>query len=266
MHMLQALLLATLTGAPIAIASHSITTSRVVVTTRDVATAPVQARVANHGSSTRARPPDRMTRLLDERPTTRPRIVPRSAWDDSPAPSGLRHRRGDLRSVLRHIVVHHSDFEDPIGPAGILSYHREVSRFADIGYHFVIDAEGTIFEGRDLRAAGAHAGAVVEQKGHPERDPDHASIGIVLDGYFVDRVPNDAMLSALFALVDDLASTFTIKTDSVIPHRDVRLVLVEQRGFTLASDPTVCPGDALTRVVDRYRAARAAALLEARAR
>jgi hypothetical protein len=187
-----------------------------------------------------------------------PRVVPRAGWDDSDAPRRRIHAYGgDLHETFTHVVVHHSDLVPPPGPAGILAYHLEHAGFADIGYHFVVAEDGTIYEGRDLRYMGAHAGVSWEQRrGGARKDPDHGAIGVVLDGYFGDRAPPDPQLRAAVALVEDLRRRFGIPRRHVIGHREVARELVTARGLSLRSSPTVCPGDAMHEVVEALRAKR----------
>lgn len=178
-------------------------------------------------------------------------IVPRAAWDPTPASSGVRYPEPKkLARVYRTIVVHHSDFIDAPGPLVIERYHLEVSRFGDIGYHFVIAKDGTVFEGRSLDRVGAHAGATREAARGlgRDRDPDWGSIGVVLDGFFHDELPPPAQLAALRLLVEDLKRRFP-KVDRVIGHREVRAGVVV-RGLTPIGEPTVCPGERLFRWLD----------------
>src|ERR1041385_3426682 len=77
-------------------------------------------------------------------------IVKRPAWDPAPLHTGIAYA-GDgsdraLRAVYRTIVVHHSDMPESPGPLAIKQYHLEVSGFSDIGYHFVIEPDGTVYE------------------------------------------------------------------------------------------------------------------------
>ncbi len=179
-------------------------------------------------------------------------LVPRSAWDPAPIAAGQRYPR-PLERTLRTIVVHHSDFLEPAGPLGIKQYHLEVSGFADIGYHFVIAPDGTIYEGRALDRMGAHAGVTREgTKGDRPSDPDWGAVGIVLDGYFGDALPPPAQRAALLALIDDLRARFP-RIERVIGHREVRRELVEARGLVAVGEPTVCPGDALFLWLDAER-------------
>lgn len=69
-----------------------------------------------------------------------PRYVPRTTWT-------MRHE----------FVVHHS--EGPIGqtPRAIQDFHMDVRGWADIGYNFLVDHRGRVYEGRGWLVVGAHA-------------------------------------------------------------------------------------------------------------
>lgn len=185
-------------------------------------------------------------------PSAAPRVVARAEWDPVPRVAGTRYR-GRLKDALRTIVVHHSDFLDPPGPLGIKDYHLEVSGFSDIGYHFVIEPDGTVFEGRPLNRTGAHAGVTREAaRGRRDQDPDWGAVGIVLDGYYGEELPPLPQREALLALIDDLRARFP-KIDRVIGHREVRRELVLANDLTPVGEPTVCPGDALFLWLDAER-------------
>jgi hypothetical protein len=94
-----------------------------------------------------------------------PPIIARSAWA-----RGLAHPRvAPQYGAVRVAFVHHT--ENPNGylagevPAmlrAIFAFHREVRGWNDIGYNFVVDAFGRVFEARaggiDEPVVGAHAG------------------------------------------------------------------------------------------------------------
>lgn len=178
-------------------------------------------------------------------------VVARADWDPAPVrQSAFRHR---TLSAASTIVVHHSDFFEPPGPLGIKDYHLQVSGFSDIGYHFVIAPSGVVYEGRALDRVGAHAGVVFEQRRAPRKDPDTQAIGIVLDGNFDHDAPPLAQLQALVDVVTALRARYGIPAEQVIGHRDVRSVLVEQRGLTAVGPPTVCPGEVLWQILPTVR-------------
>ncbi len=93
-----------------------------------------------------------------------PAIVPRAAWGgDRVIP-----RAAPAFGTVEIGVVHHTENANTYGPsesAGIVlaiaQYHRDVKGWNDIGYNFLVDRFGTIFEGRaggvTLPVIGAHA-------------------------------------------------------------------------------------------------------------
>ncbi|MDP2344491.1 MAG: peptidoglycan recognition family protein [Deltaproteobacteria bacterium] len=178
-------------------------------------------------------------------------IVPRAEWDPSPPSSSSLPRR--VLSSSSFVVVHHSDFTDQPGPLAIKDYHLRVSGFSDIGYHFVVDKDGVVYEGRALDRVGAHAGVSKEQHKNASLDPDTNSIGVVVDGNFQEDAPPRAQLDALFAVVQMLRVRFRIPGGQVVGHRDVKVRLVEDHGLTFAGHETVCPGEGLWRVLPLVR-------------
>lgn len=87
------------------------------------------------------------------------RIIPRAEWGARPATNPQR-----IAPARRRAFVVHYDGDVPTtrtGPAvprGIQSYHQNSRGWSDIGYNFVIDQSGAIFEGRGWDVLGAHAG------------------------------------------------------------------------------------------------------------
>ena len=74
---------------------------------------------------------------------------------------------------ITEIIVHCADTPDgrDVRAADIKRWHVKENGWADIGYHYVIDLDGTIEAGRDLETIGAHC------KGHNQN-----SIGICYVG------------------------------------------------------------------------------------
>ena len=126
---------------------------------------------ASPGQKSRARIGYSGTKALLEVPD-RPGlgIVSRSQWGASPA---VPARLTPLKGSWSRITVHHS--VDTLSSDGsgtlpesmevvrkIQSYHQQDPnlQWGDIGYHYLIDSAGRIFEGRELRWQGAHAGGI----------------------------------------------------------------------------------------------------------
>ncbi len=159
-------------------------------------------------------------------------IIPRSEWgavepdldasieglyDPVSNPGGWLVYDEPLSKVLNTIIVHHSALPLSDGALEIQSKHVQFKGFADIGYNFVIDESGQIYEGRCLTARGAHTG------GH-----NTGTIGIVLLGNFELTEPTEAQLTTLKRLVRCLAREYAIT--HLAGHRDFQ------------PQVTVCPG------------------------
>jgi N-acetylmuramoyl-L-alanine amidase len=138
-------------------------------------------------------------------------------YDAKTNPDGWLVYTKPLSQVLTTIVVHHSALPLSDGPLQIQQLHMHDKGYADIGYHFVIDPAGRIFEGRKLYVRGAHTG------GH-----NTGTVGIVLLGNFEEAQPTAAQLASLKALAAALAAEYGIKW--LAGHRDFQ------------PDETVCPG------------------------
>jgi hypothetical protein len=107
--------------------------------------------------------------------------------------------------------------------------------FDDIGYHYMVQPDGTIYEGRFLAHKGSHVA-----------DKNTAKIGILVMGSFQstghvieDRIiePRDAQIRATVSLVNTLKLHFQLKT--LGGHLDFR--------------KTECPGKLLYDRLDEIR-------------
>lgn len=122
-------------------------------------------------------------------------VVSRAGWG-ARAP-----RRAPTRHTPAKVTVHHTD-----GPRttemsasiaavrGIQDYHRDGRRWDDIGYHFVIDGAGRVFEGRHAELVGSHA-----------RGFNTGNVGISLMGNFDRMQLEDAQRESLVRLVTFLS-------------------------------------------------------------
>ncbi|HLV37731.1 MAG TPA: peptidoglycan recognition family protein [Spirillospora sp.] len=145
-----------------------------------------------------------------------PTPIPRHAWDARPVnheaineygfasdtnPFGWYVYPGDLSDHYHTVVVHHSALALHSGETmrSIQDLHMDTRGWADIGYHFGIDAEGAIYAGRDLRARGASVA-----RGNT------GVIGVVVMGNFEWEAPTLAQLTALQTLIDWLVQTYAL--------------------------------------------------------
>ena len=154
---------------------------------------------------------------------------------------GALPRRGNIRR-MRHvsrITVHHTagdaDWnldEHDVAEAirKIQRYHQTENGWADIGYHYVIDRAGRIWQGREMKWQGAHAGGSANQ----------GNVGIVMLGNYTKQRVNAAQRQSLRTLVSRVSVAFNIPPDRLYTHREIH-------------GKTECPGPYLQRVVDSLR-------------
>lgn len=134
--------------------------------------------------------------------------------------SGWRVYDQPLNTVLRMLVVHHSALPASDGPREIQQLHQQKRGFADVGYHYLIDAGGTMYEGRPIHVRGAHVA------GH-----NTGAVGVCLLGNFERIEPTPAQIASLASLVMALRDAFGIT--HLAGHRD------------LPAQNTLCPGENL---------------------
>lgn len=175
---------------------------------------------------------------LDPFPPPRPKVVLRAEWGARPLnpyapeeaglfdpqtnPEGVLFYPSDLRGALNTIVIHHSAFSHA-GPAEIQGLHMDRRGYADVAYHFLIDPDGIIYEGREIHVRGAHVQGF-----------NTGSVGIVLIGHFNEAEPTLSQIDSLVSLVDYLRYTYGIRY--LAGHKDYP---------GQSQDGTDCPGDNL---------------------
>lgn len=139
---------------------------------------------------------------------------------------------------VRLLTVHHSALVvqgDP-RPAvervrALYKYHAATKGWGDVGYHFLIDEEGKVYEGRlgGKYVVGGHAYC-----------NNIGTIGVVLMGNFEIEQPSDAQAKALQRLLASLAKDYNIDvTKSVQFHgKKFNSPIVGHRDLM----STLCPG------------------------
>lgn len=145
---------------------------------------------------------------------------------------------------IRAITIHHTG--EPTSPAlssdtmvvaymqKLQRYHQSVKRWADIGYHYLIDSRGIIWEGRAIRHQGAHAGNPALNKGN---------VGIALIGNFDRDKPTRVQVDAMQNLVTELCKAHEVPSSRVFTHQECK----EAAGLGM----TDCPGQNLEGWVKR---------------
>ncbi|MGA2012305.1 MAG: N-acetylmuramoyl-L-alanine amidase, partial [Solirubrobacteraceae bacterium] len=182
-----------------------------------------------------------------------PPIIARSAWAGSAAAPSAGPYYGSVQLAF----VHHSDnpngYSEAEVPGMILSiydYHRYVHGWFDIGYNFVIDAFGRVWEARaggiDEPVIGAQAGGYNE-----------VSTGVVILGTFMSVSPTPAAIAALERLLAwklplhgvPALGTVTVEVDPAdafyTPFEPGQRVPLPRIAGHRDGDTTDCPGDVL---------------------
>lgn len=160
-------------------------------------------------------------------------FIRRDVWADaSPRPRRLRASGGFDRLTVHHAgsrTNFHSDRNAVIHDLrGVLASHME-RHYADIGYHFMIDYVGRVWEGRSLRYKGAHV--LSENK---------ANIGVMVLGNFEEQNVSEKQIKGLTILASTLSVEFRIPRHRIYGHRDL--------------GASKCPGKYLYPHVTRMRA------------
>ena len=130
------------------------------------------------------------------------------------------HKR-DLNEIDT-IVLHHSASPQDRTIFDVHQWHLNRGWFG-CGYHFVIHANGEIYEGRSMDSIGAHA------RGH-----NRTSIGICVIGNFEETHPTVPQRIATGRLVAYLINKFAStkrKNLSVKRHKDIVATLCPGRNF-----------------------------------
>jgi hypothetical protein len=126
-----------------------------------------------------------------------PAIVPRAGWGGDQVPPRSAPSYGTVQTAFVHHTVTAVDYapEESAGIVlGIARYHRDSNGWNDIGYNFLVDRYGVIFEGR----AGGVEAAVV---GAQAQGWNSVSTGIACLGTFTN-IPLDApAMEALARLI-----------------------------------------------------------------
>lgn len=114
-------------------------------------------------------------------------------------------------------------------------YHQQTLGWCDIGYHYGVGKEGTVFEG-----------SPVENEGRHEPSVNANSLGVVFHGDYGSRRLSNGQWEAGIQLLAYLCQTFGVSPANIQGHRD----------FTA----TECPGQHIYTRLDEMRAAVAALL------
>lgn len=160
------------------------------------------------------------------------KVIPRIRWTS---------RQPDLAEInpmlpVKYITVHHEGMEafTDTSTSGTIARLQRVWNghdgrgFGDIGYHYIVDRSGRIWEGRSLKYQGAHV-----------RSHNEGNIGVMCLGNFDEQKVSDLQRQALEHQLRFLAAKHKVKRRNIKTHQEW--------------NPTACPGRDLQRLMGPIR-------------
>lgn len=153
-------------------------------------------------------------------------VSSRSRWTRSTTIAALANpMNGVSRLTVHHTAVASSDIRTEADAIRMLNSVRNshLKRgWADIGYHYIIDPQGRVWEGRPISWQGAHV-----------EDTNEHNLGICVLGNFDRQTPTPQALASLDAFIVDSSRRFRVPLNRIYTHRELRA--------------TECPGNSLQR-------------------
>lgn len=109
-----------------------------------------------------------------------------------------------------HILIHHTGAEEA-GAAQVRAYHRSLG-WRDVGYHYLIERDGRVVNGRPPTLRGAHcvAGGM-----------NRKALGVCMIGNMEHHPPRPAQWEALVGLVRRLMAEHRVPLTNVLGHGEV---------------------------------------------
>lgn len=124
----------------------------------------------------------------------------------------------EKRSTTKYIILHHSA-SSKMNIEDIHNYHLSKG-WAGIGYHYFIDENGALHEGRPENTVGVHC------KGY-----NHCSIGICLQGNFEIEHVTEKQMYSLRTLIQSLLKAYP--KSQIKLHRELNSTKCPGRNFNL---------------------------------
>lgn len=165
--------------------------------------------------------------------TTPPGVIPRTQW----AAYGPDIRLADPMVRVERITVHH----DGMPPVALTSEAAVAARieqirkghrsngWADIGYHYIVDPQGRVWEGRPITLQGAHV-----KLANPR------NLGVLVLGNFEIQRPTPAATDSLERFLVDRMHQHRVPVNKIYTHKELAA--------------TACPGRNLQQVMVSTRA------------
>jgi hypothetical protein len=180
--------------------------------------------------------PDARRQTPEEEATTRViEVIERAGWGAAAAGPGMGVH------AIERLTIHHTGValeDNRLAPSRLRDhqgFHQMDRGWPDLAYHFAIDRDGNIYEGRSPEFRGDTATSY-DPTGH---------LLVVLEGNFDIEETVMAQLRSLSELLAWAASHYSVGVESIKSHRDY------------VPGETACPGDNLYPLVESGELARA---------
>lgn len=158
--------------------------------------------------------------VADRASAVEARIVSVAQWGGTAADTSRARLHVPTRITLHHGGETFPRSRDPREYLRSLqAWSRNDRNWIDIPYHYLIDLDGNIYQGRDIRYAGDT---------NTEYDPAGHALVVVL-GNYEEIEPAPAQLDAVVDVMSMLAARYHLDPGSIAAHRDF-------------AANTVCPG------------------------
>ncbi|MBA3874371.1 MAG: N-acetylmuramoyl-L-alanine amidase [Anaerolineae bacterium] len=143
-------------------------------------------------------------------------IVPRDQWGARPPDHGAINEFGvtndptnpawyvypdNLADVYSTVAIHHSAILLSTNETmrDVQDLHMDTNHWADVGYHYCIDKNGIVYEGRNIHARGSSVAGY-----------NTGTIGVCVMGNFEIDFPLEIQLTKLQQVVNWLTTTYTL--------------------------------------------------------
>jgi hypothetical protein len=180
----------------------------------------------------------------------KPPVVTRTEWE---CPEGEGSLRGSLKyTTVTHLIVHHTamgvetpDSDWPALARSIWKFHVLERGWADIGYNYLIDPNGVIYEGRagGDNVIGAHFSGV-----------NAGTMAVALLGDFTTEAPTAKALNSLKEVLAWKCDQRDLDPEGRSLHEASQFILNTISGHRDGPKPTECPGEALYILLPAIRA------------
>lgn len=115
-------------------------------------------------------------------------------------------------SAIKYVAIHHSLTDNIPGSGDVEAfarYHVNDLDWPGIGYHYVIDADGTIYKCHSADTKSYHVG-----------NHNQFALGVCLVGDFSNYSPSDEQYKATIGLVKQLVNAYGIEDDKILGHSE----------------------------------------------